>query len=68
MTWTTLSTAPNQLTAESWCEVLTNNGFNCKVEPGDFYNFMGISNRPVRIIIVDKEFAPAKQFLSKLLV
>jgi hypothetical protein len=68
MTWTILSTAPNQLTAESWCEILTNNGFNCKVEPGDFYSFMGISNSPVRILIVDKEFDSAKQFLSKLLI
>ena len=65
MIWKIISTAPNQITAESWCELLSNNGFKCKIIDSTYFRYNGISNVPVRILVPEKEFSKAKKFLCE---
>ena len=65
MIWKIISTAPNQITAESWCELLSNNGFECKIIDSTYFRYNGISNLPVRILVPEKEFSKAKNFLRE---
>ena len=51
MNWKVLTTAPDQLIAESWCGLIRSAGIDCKLQPGDAVGFMGVSVFPVRIMV-----------------
>ena len=55
MNWKLLSTAPNQITAESWRELLKVNGFNSKIIDSTNYVYIGISNSPVRLFVSEND-------------
>ena len=43
MNWEVLTTAPDQLIAESWCGLIRAAGIDCKLQPGDAVGWMGVS-------------------------
>ena len=54
MKWTHLTTAPDQLVAEMWRDLLLNEGIPASIRGGDTSSYFGVTAFPCRII-VDKE-------------
>jgi hypothetical protein len=65
MKWKLLTTAPDQLTAEMWIELLQNEGIPAMIEPGDAVSFLGVSAIPCRIIVPKGWVGEAKAILAK---
>ena len=63
---TLLTTAPDQLTAEMWREMLLKDGIPVIVSPGDTMSFMGVSPFPCRLMVADEYLEPAKKILAGL--
>jgi hypothetical protein len=49
--WLLLTTAPDQLTAEIWKDILLHEGVPAMVNPADTMSFMGVSSFPCRIMV-----------------
>lgn len=49
--WVVLGTAPNQLTAELWRELLLAEGVPATLAPGDVVSFLGLSAGPCRVLV-----------------
>jgi len=49
--WVTVATAPNQLVAEMWRNLLLEQGVPAQVQPGDVASFLGVSPRPCRLLV-----------------
>ena len=64
MNWEVLTTAPDQLIAESWCGLIRSAGIDCKLQPGDAVGFMGVSVFPVRIMVRESDVEEAKSVLD----
>ena len=63
MRWVTLVTAPDQLAAEMWSELLNQHGIPTLVRAGDTSSFLGVSAYPCRILVDDEYLDEARQFL-----
>lgn len=50
MKWEVFATAPDQLTAEMWLDLLRQEGVRCELRPGDTTAFLGLAARPVRLV------------------
>lgn len=60
MKWTLLTTAPDQLTAEMWRDILLEEGIPAMLEPRDAITFLGVSANPCRLMVpegMEKEAA-----------
>ena len=64
MKWEVLTTAPDQLIAESWCGLIRSAGIDCKLQPGDAVGFMGVSVFPVRIMVQTSDAERAQSVLD----
>ena len=64
MNWEVLTTAPNQLIAESWCGLIRSAGIDCKLQPTDAVGFMGVSAFPVRIMVRASDVESAQSVLD----
>ena len=64
MNWEVLTTAPNQLIAESWCGLIRSAGIDCKLQPKDAVGFMGVSAFPVRIMVRASDVESAQSVLD----
>lgn len=64
MRWVTLTTAPDQLAAEMWSELLNQHGIPTLVRAGDTSSFLGVSAYPCRILVNDEYLDEARQFLK----
>jgi hypothetical protein len=64
--WELLTTAPDQLTAEIWTDILTQNGIPAMVNPQDAISFMGVSSLPCRIMVAAGYRQPAQEILDSL--
>ena len=64
MKWTYLATAPDQLVAEMWSEVLRDNGIPATVRPGDTTSFLGVSAYPCRILVDEERLGQAREVLK----
>lgn len=64
MNWEVLTTAPDQLIAESWCGLIRSAGIDCKLQPGDAVGFMGVSVFPVRIMVRASDVERAQAVLD----
>jgi hypothetical protein len=51
MKWEYLTTAPDQLTAEIWLQLLQNEGVPAVIEPRDAISFLGLSTMPCRLMV-----------------
>lgn len=64
MKWVTLATAPDQIVAEMWRDLLVAEGVPAAVGPGDTTSFLGVTLLPCRVIVADNELARAKELLE----
>ena len=67
MSWTYLTTAPDQLVAEMWARLLQDNGVACMVRPGDTTSFLGVSANPCRLLVRAEDLDRARELLRDLL-
>ena len=64
--WLLLTTAPDQLTAEIWKDILLQQGVPAMVNPEDTISFMGVSGFPCRIMVAYGYRQRAQEILTSL--
>ena len=65
MKWVYLTTAPDQLVAEMWLNLLRNEGVSAMIRPGDtMSNYLGVSTYPCRILVHEDEVGLARELLE----
>lgn len=64
MNWKYLITAPDQLVAEMWSELLTSYGVRAIVRPGDTQSFLGVSAYPCRILVDEPDMERARELMQ----
>jgi hypothetical protein len=64
--WLVLTTAPDQLTAEIWKDILVQEGIPAIVNPTDIVSFLGVSTFPCRIMVAPGYSKRAKEILASL--
>jgi hypothetical protein len=64
--WIVLTTAPDQLTAEMWKDILNQQGIPAVINPEDSVSFLGVSALPCRIMVAPSHFEPAREIIASL--
>jgi hypothetical protein len=64
--WLLLTTAPDQLTAEIWKDILLQQGVPAMINPQDTISFMGVSSLPCRIMVAYGYRKQAQEILDSL--
>ena len=65
--WVYLTTAPDQLTAEMWSELLCNGGIPAMAHSGNIgVSHLGITNLPCRIMVPEEELSAASEVMEQL--
>jgi hypothetical protein len=64
--WVVLTTAPDQVTAEMWQDILNQEGIPAMINPEDNVSFLGVSNFPCRIMVPPAELERAQEVLASL--
>ena len=64
MKWAYLTTAPDQLVAEMWSELLRDRDIPAIVRPGDMSSFMGVSAYPCRVLVDEDQVGRAMDVLQ----
>ncbi len=64
--WELATTAPDQLTAEIWVDILKQNGIPAVINPRDAISFMGVSSLPCRIMVAVGHRQQAQEILDSL--
>jgi len=62
--WALVATAPDQLSAEMWQELLEQEGIPSLLEPAGTFSFLGPSTSPCRVMVPDARLDEAKAILS----
>jgi len=65
MKWVYLATAPDQLVAEMWRELLNGEDVPAMVRQGDTSSFMGVSSYPCRLMVQENDVQRAKEVLRE---
>jgi len=65
MKWVDLATAPDQLTAEMWCELLRNEGIPAMVKPSDAVSFLGVRMTGSGVMVPEERRAEAAAILTE---
>lgn len=65
MKWQVFATAPDQLTAEMWRDLLRQEGVRCELRPGDTSAFLGVAARPVRLVAPQEQAEQARLRLEE---
>jgi hypothetical protein len=63
--WIVLATAPDQLTAEMWCELLRNESVPAMVQPSDAVSFLGVPLTSCRVIVPEDRHDEAAVILKE---
>ena len=64
--WVYLTTAPDQLTAEMWSELLRNEDVPAMVRGGGIASaHIGVSNAPCRIMVLESRLEEARRLLEE---
>jgi hypothetical protein len=58
-------TAPDQITAEIWVDVLHNAGIAAMIRPSDAVSFMGVSTMGCRVQVQEEDFSVALGVLGE---
>jgi len=66
MDWVVFATAPDQLTAEMWQDLLSQARIRCQLRPGDTFGFLGVSAAPVRLVAPSGDAEVARDALETL--
>ena len=65
MSWVRLTTAPDQIVAEMWRDLLRGEGVSAVVRPGDtMTSYLGVSPYPCGIMVQEDELERAKEVLG----
>jgi len=64
LSWTYLITAPDQLIAEMWSELLSSYGVRARVQAGDTHSFLGVSAYPCRILVDEDDVDRARELME----
>ncbi len=64
MKWVDLTTAPDQLTAEMWRDVLVDQGIRARLRPGDTTSFLGVSPFPTGLMVDEDQLERAQEVLE----
>ncbi len=64
MKWARLTTAPNQLTAEMWRDLLLGEGIPAMVRGGDTSSYFGVAPFPRPILVDESLESEARQALE----
>lgn len=62
--WTAVATAPDQLTAEMWQQVMWQEMIPAMLDPHDAVSFMGVASTPVRLIVPAELASRAREVLA----
>lgn len=62
--WITLTTAPDEMIAESWREILTEEQIPSRLAPGDVSSIFGTAGLPVRLLVPTTFFDQANNLLT----
>ena len=65
MKWVVFATAPDQIMAEIWVQLVRSEGIPCRLQPGDTTNFLGVSAAPVRLMTLEAEADRAAEVLER---
>ena len=64
--WVYLTTAPDQLTAEMWSELLRNEGLPAMVHTGLISSYhLGVSGLPCRLMVPEDRLEEARRLLEE---
>lgn len=66
MKWVTLITAPDQLIAEAWSELLQTSGIPARLQAGDAVSFLGVTPLPCRLLVPEEWAEEAARLLREL--
>lgn len=64
MKWAQLTTAPDQLIAEMWRDLLLNEGIPAALREGDVSSYFGITTYPCRILVDEERVVEARETLE----
>ncbi|MDO8670861.1 MAG: DUF2007 domain-containing protein [Dehalococcoidia bacterium] len=59
-----LATAPNQIVAEMWQDMLGQSGVPAMLQPADAVSFYGVSAQPVRLMVAQENVDAARSLLE----
>ena len=65
MSWADLTTAPDQLTAEMWRDLLREEGIPAMIDPRDVISFLGVSPRACRLKVPEGMVREAQAVLAR---
>ena len=65
MKWVVFATAPDQIMAEIWVQLVRAERIPCRLQPGDTTNFLGVSAAPVRLMTLEAHAERAAQVLER---
>jgi len=64
MKWVHVATAPDQLSAEIWVDLLHDEGIPALISPSDAVSFLGISGLSCRVLVPDDRLPEARAVLA----
>ena len=64
LAWVYLATAPDQLVAEMWRDLLRGDGLPVVIRAGDTSSFLGVTGHPCRIMVQEDSLAEAREKLE----
>lgn len=64
-TWSYVATAPDQLTAELWQQLLSEDAIPSMLAPQDTISFLGLSSAPVRLMVPSDLEIRARNLLAR---
>jgi hypothetical protein len=62
--WVLLVAAHDQMTAEIWKDILVQEGVPAVINPADAISFLGLSNQPCRIMVLEEYLKRAREVLE----
>ncbi|MEE8442683.1 MAG: DUF2007 domain-containing protein [Dehalococcoidia bacterium] len=63
--WVYLTTAPDQITAEMWRELLYNDDVPAMIRAGDTASFLGVTSAPCRLMVPEERLQEARGLLEE---
>ena len=63
--WVHLATAPDQLTAEMWVELLRGQGIPAMINAQDAVSFLGVSSMACQVLVPREHLSEATQLLHQ---
>lgn len=65
--WSYVATAPDQLMAEMWLQVVREESIPCRLAPQDAVSFLGVTPTPVRLMVPEEMRDRAQRVLADLI-